>query len=32
MELIVNRLQSLRFEPAGLTDDEDVPEATSAMD
>lgn len=32
LELIVRRLQGLRFEPAGPTDDEDVPQATSVMD
>lgn len=30
--LIIDRLRGLRFEPAGLTDDEDIPEATSVMD
>lgn len=30
--LMVDRLRGLRFEPAGHTDDEDIPEATSVMD
>jgi ribonucleoside-diphosphate reductase alpha chain len=32
VDLIVDRLRGLRFEPAGRTDDEDIPEATSVMD
>ncbi len=32
LELIAERLRGLRFEPAGLTDDHEVPEATSVMD
>ncbi len=32
LELIAARLRGLRFEPAGLTDDHEIPEATSVMD
>jgi len=32
LELIAERLRGLRFEPAGLTDDQEIPEATSVMD
>ena len=32
VELIAARLRGLRFEPAGLTDDHEIPEATSVMD
>ena len=32
LELIAARLRGLRFEPAGGTDDHDIPEATSVMD
>ena len=32
VELIVERLRGLRFEPAGWTDDEQIPEATSVVD
>lgn len=32
LALIVERLQGLKFEPAGFTDDEDVPTATSIVD
>ena len=32
LELIAARLRGLRFEPAGLTDDQEIPEATSVMD
>lgn len=31
-EVIVSKLQDLRFEPLGMTDDPDVPEASSIMD
>jgi ribonucleoside-diphosphate reductase alpha chain len=30
--LIAARLRGLRFEPAGLTDDHEIPDATSVMD
>ncbi len=32
LKLITDRLRGLRFEPAGLTDDEDIKEVTSVMD
>lgn len=32
LELISDRLRGLRFEPAGFTDDPEIPEATSVMD
>jgi ribonucleoside-diphosphate reductase alpha chain len=32
VELIADRLQGQRFEPAGLTDDHEIPEAMSIMD
>jgi ribonucleoside-diphosphate reductase alpha chain len=32
LELIAARLRGLRFEPAGLTDDHEIPDATSIMD
>lgn len=32
VELIFERLRGQRFEPAGLTDDHEIPEATSIMD
>ncbi len=32
LELITARLRGLRFEPAGLTDDTEIPEVTSVMD
>jgi ribonucleoside-diphosphate reductase alpha chain len=32
LELIVERLRGLRFEPAGPTDDQEIPQATSVMD
>jgi len=32
VDLIAERLRGLRFEPAGLTDDREIPEATSVMD
>ncbi|HZN70090.1 MAG TPA: hypothetical protein VFC00_00165 [Micromonosporaceae bacterium] len=32
MALIADQLRGLRFEPAGPTDDEDIPQATSVMD
>ncbi len=32
VELIAARLRGLRFEPAGLTDDHEIPEVTSVMD
>lgn len=32
LELITDRLSRLRFEPAGLTDDEQIREVTSVMD
>ncbi|NJC71625.1 hypothetical protein HC031_18145 [Planosporangium thailandense] len=32
MELIAERLRGLEFEPAGFTDDQEIPEATSVMD
>ncbi|MQA25537.1 MAG: hypothetical protein GEU94_08700 [Micromonosporaceae bacterium] len=32
LEVITDRLRGLRFEPAGLTDDEEVREAASVMD
>lgn len=32
VELIAERLRGLRFEPAGWTDDDQIPEATSVMD
>jgi ribonucleoside-diphosphate reductase alpha chain len=32
LEVIVERLRGLRFEPAGLTDDDEIPQATSVMD
>jgi ribonucleoside-diphosphate reductase alpha chain len=32
LELIAARLRGLRFEPAGPTDDHEIPEATSVMD
>jgi ribonucleoside-diphosphate reductase alpha chain len=31
-EVIVSKLKDMRFEPFGLTDDPDIPEATSVMD
>ena len=31
-ELLVSRLRGLRFEPAGFTDDAEIPTATSVMD
>jgi ribonucleoside-diphosphate reductase alpha chain len=31
-EVIVSKLKDLRFEPFGLTDDPDIPEAASVMD
>jgi ribonucleoside-diphosphate reductase alpha chain len=31
-EVIVAKLKDLRFEPFGMTDDPDIPEATSVMD
>jgi len=31
-EVIVSKLKDMRFEPFGLTDDADIPEATSVMD
>jgi ribonucleoside-diphosphate reductase alpha chain len=32
VEVIVSKLKDQRFEPFGMTDDEDVPEASSVMD
>jgi ribonucleoside-diphosphate reductase alpha chain len=32
LDLVVERLRGLRFEPAGVTDDTEIPEATSVMD
>jgi ribonucleoside-diphosphate reductase alpha chain len=32
VELLVSRLKGLQFEPAGLTDDQEVPQASSVMD
>ena len=32
LELITDRLRGLRFEPAGLTDDEEIGQVTSVMD
>jgi ribonucleoside-diphosphate reductase alpha chain len=32
LDLVVQRLRGLRFEPAGLTDDPEIPQATSVMD
>ena len=32
LEVIVERLRGLHFEPAGFTDDDEIPEATSVMD
>ena len=31
-EVIVSKLVGMRFEPMGMTDDEDIPEASSVMD
>ncbi len=32
VETIVSKLKDMRFEPMGLTDDPDIPEASSVMD
>jgi ribonucleoside-diphosphate reductase alpha chain len=32
LDLVVDRLRGLRFEPAGVTDDSDVPKAASVID
>lgn len=32
VEVIVSKLKDLRFEPLGMTDDSDIPEASSIMD
>lgn len=32
LDLVVDRLRGLRFEPAGITDDADIPQATSVID
>jgi ribonucleoside-diphosphate reductase alpha chain len=32
LEVIVEKLKDMRFEPHGMTDDSDISEATSVMD
>lgn len=32
LDVIVQKLMDMRFEPMGMTDDQDIPEATSVMD
>lgn len=32
LEVVVSKLMGMRFEPMGMTDDEDIPETSSVMD